>query len=321
MPGIGVSSLPKLRLATLKARGFSLNVMVAGSHGLGKTTLLANLFGIGALKQAPFAEKASGKYWYDEDVCNVQLSQLEVVESEFAVELRLYEVDNIGDCVNAAESRLPIAELLERQFADYEEQSEHKVPGAISDRRVHVCFYMLEPLMRIRPADIEAMKAVSKYCCLVPLVAKADLLDAECMARMRHELREQLDAHGVSVFDGKADGCDAPFFVVLGPVVAETVAKERDYPWGITDLEELKTNEFFKMREFVLKKSIVALVQEMQFCYDNYRTARLASYLMKTGKCSDSKSFVSRVEERRREIKEARGRIKQRQDDAGGESK
>lgn len=311
--GIGVSNLPRSRHTSLAVRSCSLNVMIAGSHGLGKTTFLSHFFGIPALRRKPFAPKGSNKYWYNEDVCNIQVSTAKLVEQDFTVSLTLIEVDCIGDSTNNTECHVPPVELLEANFRDFEDRLKNSVRALAEDKRVHLCFYMLEPLDAIGPVDLEVMKAISRYCNIIPVVAKSDLMDAAQIEGVRRAMRDQMDACSIMPYEDKKSGCVAPFFVILGPVTGgESLAEERNYPWGALDLRELAQNEFYRLRDFVLGTSVVYLKNETEFFYDNYRTTKLASYLMETGKGEENKAIFMRLEEYRREVREIKGRIRKK---------
>lgn len=290
---IGVSNLPKVRLAKLKARGININVMVAGSHGLGKTTLLRHLFGISCLKSVPFAPRGNDKHWQCGNICNVQISTVAIDQCDFSIQARLTEIDCIGDSVSNSECWSSATELLEEYFRDYEHSFGGTVRALIDDKRVHVCLYMLEPLAQIRVADIEAMRAISHYCCVVPVVAKADLVEEQCMENTRTRIQQQLVSSGVNVFDDRLGGYSAPFFVMFGNDENDALSMERSYPWGVGDLRGAGGNEFDRLREFILEKSIVTLMHETEFLYDNYRTSRLASYLTQVKHVDDSKRNIS----------------------------
>lgn len=315
MGGIGVSNLPKSHHASLSVRGCNFNVMIVGSHGLGKTTFLSQFFGIPALRKKPFASKSANKYWYNEDVCNIQISTAKTVESDFTVSLTLVEVDCIGDSTNNAECHEPLADLLETNFRDFEDKLRENVRALVDDRRVHLCLYMLEPLDTVKMVDLEVMKVVSRYCNIVPVIAKADLVDTDQMENIRRNVRDQLDANNIVPYEDRKNGYSAPFFVILGPVDGENLSEERNYLWGSLNLREFAQNEFYALREFILEKSVVHLKNETEFFYDNYRTSRLASYLMEAGKGEENKTIFMRLEEYRREIKEIKGRIKRKRQD------
>ena len=313
--GIGISNLPKSHHASLSVRSCNFNAMIVGSHGLGKTTFLSQFFGIPALRKKPFPTKSTNKYWYNEDICNIQVSTAKAVESDFTVTFTLVEVDCIGDSVNNTECHGPLVDLLEINFKDFEDKLKDSVRALIDDKRVHLCFYMLEPLDSIKAIDLDVMKAISRYCNIVPVVAKADLIDVNQIENIRRSMRDQMDTSNIMPYEDKKNGCTAPFFVVLGPINNESLQEERNHPWGNLELRELAQNEFYKLQVFILERSIVYLKNETEFFYDNYRTTKLASYLMETGKGEENKAIFMRLEEYRKEIKEIKNRIKRKKQD------
>lgn len=306
--GIGVSNLPKALYSKIALDGCAFNIMIMGSHGLGKTTLLNCILGCPVLKPQPFAEGGSNRFWYMQDICNIQVSRVTAKALNFSTHLSIIEIDGIGDNVNNTNCYVPAIEFLEHGFEDYEAKFKDNVRALIEDTRVHLCLYMLEPLETIRKPDIEALKAVSKYCNVIPIVAKADLLEEHQAAAVKKSIRDQLDMHGVSPYEDRRNGFETPFFVIADAVTER--GRERTHRWGSFDTLGAATNELAKLKEFIVERSMLSLRDETELFYDNYRTTKLASYLVEAGKGDESKSLLHRLEEYRHEIRDIKERIK-----------
>lgn len=321
MGSIGVSSLPIVRNSDISVKGIDLNIMIAGSNGLGKTTFMNNFLGINVLKHQPFKEKTQGKYWYNEDVSNVQLSTLEIKELDFSTRMVIVEIDGIGDHVNNTNCYEAAVELLEDSFKNYEKKLEENVKALVSDKRIHLCFYMLEPIEDVKIADIEAMKAIGKHCNLIPIIGKSDLLKRQDIPKIKKMIKEQLDTNGITIFDSPTNGFEAPFPIISGGMEdGSSEPSEREYSWGTVDLNNSCHNEINKLRKFILEHSIINLKNETEFFYDNYRTSKLAAHLTGDGKSENNKGLLMRLEDYRKEIQEIKVRIKKKRDEYERES-
>lgn len=314
---IGVSCLPAGRKAAVASRGIDLNIMIAGSNGLGKTTFIRRFLGTDALKSQPFKPKPQDKYWYNEDVCNVQVSNLSMQSGDITTRMRIFEVDGIGDHLNNTSCKEVLIDLFEDGFEDYDKQLEQSVRALVRDRRIHLCFYMMEPLEDVKIADVEAMRAISKYCNLFPIIAKADLVEYSRIPRLGQSVREHLEAKGIISFEEPRYDYEAPYFIVAGKRGDSdkgdtNVPPEREYPWGILILADSIHSEFNKLQKFILEDSIISLKTEIDFLYDNYRTSKLAAHLVEEGRGEENKGTLNKLEEYRREINEIKCRIKKK---------
>lgn len=307
MSGIGVSSLPYVRNIGIGIQGINLNIMIVGSNGLGKTTFLNNFLGVEVLKYQPFKEKVQNKYWYNEDICNIQVSKLELVEPNFITKMMIVEVDGIGDYVNNLGCHEPVIEIIENGFIDYEKQHEENVKMLINDKRIHLCFYMIEPLNYLGVADLETMKAISKYCNLIPIIGKSDILNEKKITKIKNSIRDELELNGINFFDNPSNGFEAPF-LISNPNLENT---KRKYFWGNLETEGIKWNEFKKLKKFILEHSVVYLKNETEFFYDNYRTSKLAEHLIIDNKESN-KGIMVKLDDCKKEIQKLKERIKKK---------
>jgi septin family protein len=309
--GIGVSNLPNLKHSSFIENGCTINLMVAGANGLGKTTFLNSFLGDGVLSYQPFESTQDKKYWYNEDQCNIQISTLKIVQNSFEINMNITEIDGIGDHINNSKSYEPICDLLEYNFNDFQQKFKESVRSLIDDKRIHVCFYFLEPLDVIKPTDLETMKKISVYCNVIPIVAKSDLLGTDETLRVKRAIRNELERNNIPFFETKE--YESPFLISSGTKSGEnTVDSERMYRWGTYQVESSPQNEMNKLKEMVLEKNTLSILEEAEHLYDNFRTAQMALFLTEKEPNASDKQILKKIENQNREIAELKERIKNR---------
>ncbi len=313
MKKIGVSNLVDVRIEGISNKGVDFNIMIIGSHGIGKSTFLNRLLGVNVLKYQPFAEKIPNKYWYLDDICNIQISNLEIKESNFSMRMVIAEIDGMGDHCNNTNCSEPVVEILENAFIEYDKKVEENVKSIVRDKRFHLCFYMLEPLESIKIAELEVMKAINKYCNLIPIIGKSDLLNSKNIKELKASIKEQLDDHGIYVFEDSVNGFEVPFFVISGNAYdISSVKEDREYTWGNYKIEESSFNEFLKLKKFIFEHSVIALKEETEILYNNFRTTKLAEHFVGDSRNANNKNFFAKFDDFKKEIKEIKNRIKQK---------
>lgn len=267
---IGVSTLPNLLHNHLIVKGCTLNIMVVGSKGLGKTTFLNQFLGKSILKSQPFEPKNDNPFWHLEDVCNIQTSYVEILEGEFTTKINLTEVDGIGDCVENSNCYEPVVSFLESKFDDYQNKFKNSVKQLIDDNRVHLCLYFLEPISFIKESDLTTLKHISKYCTILPIISKADLLDNDKIMEIRHSFREILNDKNIPFYDDKEASTEAPYFVFSHDRQASS-----NYVWNSASYSNIQVNEFPEIKKMILEKCITTFIEQTDQFYDNYRILKM----------------------------------------------
>lgn len=265
--GIGVSNLPNLKHNHFIQKGCTFNIMAVGSHGLGKTTFLNHFLGSSILKSQPFDSRDENPFWQIESVCNIQTSYVEVYESGFMTRMNITEIDCVGDSTDNNGCCEQIVKLMERNLEDYYKKISKATKSLVDDKRVHLCLYFLEPIRFIKVADIEALKKISKYCTIIPIVAKADLLSPEYETDVKLKFREIFESNNIPFYDDKVCISMAPFFVFFQNR-QDTPSTNSNYK--IPD-QKADLNEFSILKRLILEKSITHFVKETDQFYDNYR--------------------------------------------------
>lgn len=278
---IGVSNLPDLKKDFLTKRGLGFNIMVIGSNSLGKTTMINNLIGKPILKTQPFNESVHDKFWYNQHVCNIQISKITLTESEFSLKLTVIEVDGIGDQINNFGCEVPVLEELKSRFLDFQEKLQQNVKNLIDDQRVHLCLYMLEPLESIDVANFKTLEAISSYCPVIPVIAKLDLLNLGQIENIRNLFKKIIKDNQISFYKDRAVGIEYPIFVSLGITQGDSISYVRSYPWGDLNVLELSDNGLSKLKDLIFGKSLLKMIKATDFLYENFKVSQLAEKFVK----------------------------------------
>lgn len=268
---IGISNLPNLLHNEFASRGCTFNILAVGSKGLGKTTFLNNLIGKDILKKQPFEYKEHDPFWYLDSKCNIQTSYVEVVENGFNIRLNITEIDGIGDSVDNTECYRPIINLLESNFDDFSKSFKEKTRATIDDKRIHVCFYFLEPIFYLKTPDLETLKKISTHCTIIPVIVKSDLLSKDQILNMKAYIRKTLRVNGIPFFEDEEAQIEAPFFVYN---------ESHDEDMGDIDCLDISSystqiNDFMTLRRLVIEKHTINLIKQTDTYYDNYRLTLL----------------------------------------------
>ena len=106
------------------------------------------------------------------------------------VRLTVIDTPGFGDYVNNRDSWQPIIEFLDDQHESYMLQEQQPRRTEKIDLRVHACLYFIRPTGHsLKPLDIEVMKKLCTRVNLIPVVAKADTLTPNDLAKFKQRVR------------------------------------------------------------------------------------------------------------------------------------
>ncbi|EQB60277.1 cell division control protein [Vairimorpha apis BRL 01] len=262
--GIGVSNLPNLKYRSVCKQGLDFNIMTIGTHGIGKSSFINSLFDSHLL--------------IDDDSSNFQIYTFSLVENEFKTNITLTEVDNYGDSSDNSNCWERITKYIKDCFKDYFEKEKQNVRNLIVDKRIHVCFYFLEPNINfIRQSDLITMKEISKHCNLIPIVGKCDLLNENQIAECYKFLRNTFEENGIFVFEesSQKDSIEEfypPYFLVCPDKEGRQI---REYSYGSVQVKDIITNDLYRIRDQIINKNVIDLIENTEEYYDKFRAVIL----------------------------------------------
>lgn len=287
---VGFDSIQEqIRLKALK-KGFEYNIIVVGSSGLGKSTLVNTLF----------KTRASRTSCTNEPVVElpktVEIKTVTHVLEEKGVNLKLTVTDTpgFGDQINNKNCWEPVIGFINKQYDIYmnEEVSINR-RVKIPDNRVHCCLYFIQPTgHRLKELDIEVMKHLDKCVNVIPVIAKSDTLTLEEREAFKGRIREDIVRNNINIYplmhaSLTADEISAnnkvkeqiPFAIVGSDRYVSVGNKNvlgRKTKYGVVEVENRAHCEFPMLRDLLIKTHMEDLIDTTSEAhYENYRRTKL----------------------------------------------
>ncbi|XP_038064127.1 neuronal-specific septin-3-like isoform X1 [Patiria miniata] len=290
---VGIDTIQEqIRKKALK-RGFEFNVMVVGSSGLGKSTLVNTLFKAKVSRRSCMQSEKDPALIIPKTV-EVQSISHVIEENGVRLKLTVTDTPGFGDHINNENCWLPILEYINEQYEKYlSEEINVSRKKQIPDSRVHVCLYFIAPTGHgLKPLDIEFMKRLDKVVNVVPIIAKADTLTIEEREHFKARIKQALNEADISTYpmkeletDEEDDNINTrirdqmPFAVVGSDKSHQVDGKEvlgRLTNWGLIEVENHNHCEFANLRDMLIRTHLQDL-KDVTHCihYENFRFERL----------------------------------------------
>mmetsp|Transcript_33149 Transcript_33149/g.130502 ORF Transcript_33149/g.130502 Transcript_33149/m.130502 type:complete len:341 (+) Transcript_33149:188-1210(+) len=251
------------RLAELNRKGESISVMVVGDCGLGKSTLLSNLFA----KRTSYEHKMEPTKRAIRD----SVETLEIEGVPFKV--RLIDTPGYGDYPNLNKHFRSIIKYL-----DLEMQEMHKrerSPTVLSAfswvvEGIDVLLYFISP-HRLKQVDIDLLKKLSGKVTIIPVLAKADTMTPKETQDFKRAVMDAIDRESIKVFH-------EPFAVISSENSQENSTSRssgRTYPWGTAESENEEFSDLPALRRCLVYDGLTALHSQKVKIYEEYRKKQL----------------------------------------------
>ena len=218
----------------------------------------------------------------------------ELEEKQFKVNLTVIDTPGFGDYVNNRESWMPIVDFIDDQHESYMRQEQQPQRESKLDLRVHACLFFIRPTGHtLKPLDIEIMKRLGTRVNLIPIIAKADTLTPDDLARFKQRVNEVIVAQNIRVYSPPIEQDDeasaehaktlinAMPFALIGSTQEVTTAdgrtvKGREYLWGVAEVENEDHCDFKKLRSLLIRTHMLDLIATSEEShYENYRQAQM----------------------------------------------
>lgn len=289
---VGFANLPKQWHRKSVRRGFTLNIMVAGESGLGKSTLINTLFNREILKSELEEEDLSSGSKF------VQIKNTNATIEEDGVKLKLNVITTpgFGEAVNNTDSWKPIVEEVNQRFDQYLEAESRINRSTVEDNRIHAFLYFIEPTGHsLNALDITLMKQIHEKVNLIPVIAKSDTLTDEEIVEFKQRILNDIKYQNIKTFkplDYDNDDEETllntrqimdklPFAVVGSTKEVKTldgrVVRGRSYPWGVIEVDNEEHCDFIKLRQLLVRNFMEELKEHTSnVLYEKYRTEKLS---------------------------------------------
>ncbi|KAK9796296.1 hypothetical protein WJX73_007838 [Symbiochloris irregularis] len=272
-----------------------LKVLVVGRKGLGKTTWISNMQAVYGSSE----ELAAANYQPDDaeahaanedaemrnfkkDPCHM-LTEMTLRDDRSLVTHHICIQDTPG-----YSKEVPVKHVTSyvrqqnKHFFDMEQSARRRVPvSALPDTRVDVCIFFL-PAGPLRSHDMAALSAIGSLVPIVPVIAKADVLDPDELRRVRKRIAAALDMmrvndglncrHSFPADDITAAGApSSQIFTIIGGNVLEQHDGRRwparKYTWGKCETLLPENSDVLALSRLLFELSITDLKDKTELRY------------------------------------------------------
>jgi len=287
-PSIGLDLLQDQVRRIARRKGFTLNLMVIGRSGLGKSTLINTLFRTTALPHEIESKPTSAT-----TTC-LRTTRTVIVEDGVKLELTVTDTPGFGDHISNTNCWEPAMSYIESQYDRYLKEEQSTDRGRfISDSRIHCCLYFIAPTGHNLPAlDLQVLKRLNGVVNVIPVIAKADSLTMEERDEFRSRIQTDFKKNGVQVYPSAQyehyDDRDmnetyrnlAPFAVVGSEKLYKNEEGRhvlgRLNRWGLVQVEDPRHCEFHHLRDLLVRSRMQDLIElTSTIHYENFRRRRL----------------------------------------------
>nr|XP_040148198.1 septin-11 isoform X2 [Ictidomys tridecemlineatus]XP_040148199.1 septin-11 isoform X2 [Ictidomys tridecemlineatus] len=288
---VGFDSLPDQLVNKSTSQGFCFNILCVGETGIGKSTLMDTLFN---------TKFESDPATHNEPGVRLKARSYELQESNVRLKLTIVDTVGFGDQINKDDSYKPIVEYIDAQFEAYL-QEELKIKRSLfnyHDTRIHACLYFIAPTGHsLKSLDLVTMKKLDSKVNIIPIIAKADTIAKNELHKFKSKIMSELVSNGVQIYQFPTDEetvaeinatmsvrpqikwVHLPFAVVGSTEevkIGNKMAKARQYPWGVVQVENENHCDFVKLREMLIRVNMEDLREQTHTRhYELYRRCKL----------------------------------------------
>nr|XP_002129196.1 neuronal-specific septin-3 [Ciona intestinalis] len=287
---VGIDTLTEQIRKKALRQGFEFNVMVVGSAGLGKSTLVNTIFKSKVSRRQPEED------YHTPSTVEIKTISHVIEEKGILLKLSVTDTPGFGDQVDNTNCWQPIMRHVNEQYEKYlNEEISIKRRKRIPDTRVHCCIYFIPPSGHsLRLVDIEVMKRLVEIVNVIPVIAKSDSLTLEERERFKATIQQQLIEHNIRVYPDleNLDVDDEterqrnlklkerlPFAIVGSSTTHQVGSKAvlgRKAGWGVIEVENDAHCEFNHLRNMIIRTNLQDLKEvTAQVHYELYRHRRL----------------------------------------------
>ncbi|XP_023409106.1 septin-11 isoform X2 [Loxodonta africana] len=308
---VGFDSLPDQLVNKSTSQGFCFNILCVGETGIGKSTLMDTLFNTKfesdpATHNEPGVRLKARSYELQESNVRLKLTIVDTVgfgdqiNKDDSAAGWCCRMDTPGSAqhnwsqpINNRPSYKPIVEYIDAQFEAYL-QEELKIKRSLfnyHDTRIHACLYFIAPTGHsLKSLDLVTMKKLDSKVNIIPIIAKADTIAKNELHKFKSKIMSELVSNGVQIYQFPTDeetvaeinatmSVHLPFAVVGSTEevkIGNKMAKARQYPWGVVQVENENHCDFVKLREMLIRVNMEDLREQTHTRhYELYRRCKL----------------------------------------------
>ncbi|KAJ1654792.1 Septin-6 [Dispira simplex] len=272
-PALGLDKLDQDSLLRAQTQLHTLNLMVVGLPGLGKTTFL-NTFLRTEITNPRVTQDATipASLSFHHYTCELE---------EAGVKLRVTTVDSsgLGEALDRSQDMAQIEAYLDERHRHYmlQEHAVHR-PNLIPDSRIHLVVYFLSSTKGLlNTFDQMALQALSRKANVIPVIPKADHYTPEEREELKQSLRREFGLYDLSLYprpliedcEGAVElASQGPFAVVSSNAsydVDGQLVFGRRYPWGLVMVENPQHSDMSHLRRLVMEICLDDLITSTHY--------------------------------------------------------
>merc|ERR1712227_381279 len=303
---VGFANLPNQIYRKSVKDGFEFNLMVCGSSGLGKSTLMNSLF-----LTDIYSAEYPGPSQRVKKTLKVEKQSVSLKENGIQLNLTVIDTPGFGDSVNNDKCWEPIQEFIDLQFDNYlNQESRVQRPVHIPDTRVHICLYFIAPTGHgLKPIDIEFMRRLHDKVNIIPLIAKADTMTPDECDDFKKEILREIETHKINIYefpdhddeDENSDHCD---FKILRDMLIRTHMQDLIDVTSVVHYENFRARKLSNVMSSKLTgKSPMAQMEEEK---------REHKLKMKKMEKEMENVFETKVKEKKQKLKDSEHELTQK---------
>ncbi|KAJ8905098.1 hypothetical protein NDN08_001608 [Rhodosorus marinus] len=258
------------RMNDLGAKGETINIVAVGESGLGKTTLLSNIF-----SKDLRAHSGNDSHLHPVmKTIGISQTEFKFVMDEVPFRVTMTDTPGFGDSLDLERSFKTVIKYLD--FCNKNAlQEETRVTRAGStnyeDCLVDAVLFFFAP-HRIKEVDLEILRRIDGKAPVIPVLAKSDAMTMEELTLFREEVVKTLAENNITVVH-------EPFAVVASMYPKKTsdgtVKVGREYPWGFVEVENEDYSDIGALRRCILTDGLSDLKRRKIELYEGYRSRTL----------------------------------------------
>uniref|UniRef100_A0A7S0ZJ41 Septin-type G domain-containing protein n=1 Tax=Timspurckia oligopyrenoides TaxID=708627 RepID=A0A7S0ZJ41_9RHOD len=247
----------------LMSKGEAITILCVGESGLGKSTLVNNLFSLDVEKSA--AESVL-------PTLHMVEKEVKFLVDEVPFSLKLVDSPGFGDTLDIEYSFNTITHYLDDQFEKMlsDEMSVRRLEKTRTFAGVDVVLYFIAP-HRLKGLDIALLKRLHHRASIIPVLAKADTMTEEERMEFKQVVKQNLATNGIEYFH-------EPLCVICSPsaVISKVngaVVLGRDYEWGTAESE--LHSDLKELRSIIIGEGLEDLRSRKASLYEHYRQRKI----------------------------------------------
>lgn len=275
----------------LLKRGFQFNIMVVGSSGLGKSTLINTLFA------SHLIDSATGKDITQMPISkttDIRVSTHTLLEDKVRMNINVIDTPGFGDHINNDKAWEPIVKYIKEQHSQYlRKELTTNRERYIQDTRVHAILYFLEPNGKgLSKLDLVVLQKITEIANVIPVIGKSDTLTLTERTKFRKIVQKEFKKYHLRIYPFDSSDLEddelelnqsirsiVPFAVVGSEKEIEVngeTFRGRKTRWGSINIEDINQCEFVYLREFLIRTHLQDLIETTSFIhYEGFRARQL----------------------------------------------